>query len=138
VAELAQRNGNGTVATRVVSEDPIELVLSSDVNADVTSESVVAETPPPVEEPPSLTLIANDDSWVALRMGGRTIAEKTMRRGDSVSTPLTARARVTLGRPWEVRAIVNGKDIGIVWTSDTVKKVQSYYFDPDGKYGLVR
>lgn len=97
----------------------------------------VPETPPAPPEKKAdrqLVITAGGDCWVRVRLGAKTLFERTMKSGDTASFEVKERIEVTYGRAGSVRTSWNGKDLG---NPGKTKGVEKVFYAPDGTTGSV-
>lgn len=98
----------------------------------------VPPSPPPVPErakDKELVISADGDCWVRVRQGTKTLFEKTLKAGDTVSFTVQERTEVTYGRAGAVNTHWNGDNLGNPGTS---KGVERMFYAPDGSTGRIR
>ena len=95
------------------------------------------QTPPAAPEKKKdkeLVIVANGDCWVRVRQGTKTLYERTLKAGESVSFTVKDRIEVTYGRAGSVRTRWNGEDLG---NPGTTRGVERIFYAPDGSTGRI-
>ncbi|MDR1740856.1 MAG: DUF4115 domain-containing protein [Synergistaceae bacterium] len=138
--EREPRNG---AEAREPSRNGAALPAASDASApgeaslDSSTMSIIPPSalPKPAETPkPHLRVEAvRDDVWMRVYIGDERVFDRTLKMGSAVSWDLTARARVTYGRPGAPDVSLNGKNLGA--PNPSAKVSEGYFYDPDGTYG---
>jgi len=95
------------------------------------------QTPPAAAEKKKdreLVIDALGDCWVRVRQGTKTIYERTLKAGESVSFTVKERIEVTYGRAGSIKTRWNGENLG---NPGTTKGVERVFYAPDGKTGRI-
>jgi cytoskeletal protein RodZ len=81
-----------------------------------------------------LVISADGDCWVRVRQGAKTLYERTLKSGDTVSFSVKERIEVTYGRAGSVKTKWNGENLG---TPGTTRGVERVFYAPDGSTGRL-
>lgn len=137
VPSLIRPNAPVKIAPVAATSHDVKKVTSSDVKPAASADVKKPEVKKPAAPvKPSLSIKANDDCWLSIRIGSKVVAQRTIKKGDVITEELTGNARVNFGRPWAVTVIHNGKDLGTPYKSGP-RKSQTHYYNVDGKSGKV-
>ncbi|MDK2958560.1 MAG: cytoskeleton protein RodZ [Synergistaceae bacterium] len=147
VAETASRTAAGESSNEADpnSRETLSADLSAVPLAGMTPPPSAAElvganasqTPTAVPEKKKdkeLVIDANGDCWVRVRQGTKTLYERTLKAGESVSFTVKERIEVTYGRAGSVRTRWNGEDLG---NPGTTRGVERIFYAPDGTTGRI-
>ncbi|MCR5347004.1 MAG: DUF4115 domain-containing protein [Fretibacterium sp.] len=128
--------GSGTSEDTPASQDAV-LSVSGDVPAAAPVSGDARPEEPKPKPRPSLMIQARGDVWMGVTIGNKSVFNRTLRSGNTVSWDLTAPAQVRLGRPNMANITLNGKNLGLA-NSRGSKKSETYLYRPDGTWEKVK
>ena len=104
--------------------------------AELVGANVPAAAPAAAEKKKDreLVIAADGDCWIRVRQGTKTLYERTVRAGETISFSVKERIEVTYGRAGAVRTQWNGESLGNPGTSKGVERI---FYTPDGKTGRI-
>ena len=94
-----------------------------------------APAAPKQEKVRELLISAKGDCWIRVQQGGKTVFERTVKAGESVSFPVKVQTVVTYGRAGSVAVAWNGKPPTSPGVSGGVER---FFYSPDGTSGRVK
>lgn len=130
----------GQKSTENISADVPAVPLAGMTPPPTAAELVGANAPqtpaaaPDKKKDKELVIDANGDCWVRVRQGTKTLYERTLKAGESVSFTVKDRIEVTYGRAGSVRTRWNGENLG---NPGTTKGVERIFYAPDGTTGRI-
>lgn len=126
-------NGSGGTAGQIAVSAPGG--KAPPTAAELVGANVPADAPAAVEKKDmELVIAADGDCWIRVRQGTKTLYERTVRAGETISFSVKERIEVTYGRAGAVRTRWNGESLG---NPGTAKGVERVFYAPDGKTGRI-
>ncbi|MEA4951843.1 Cytoskeleton protein RodZ [bioreactor metagenome] len=136
-SETGSDRQNGSVP---LSADQPAAPLAGMASPPTAAELVGTNTPqsppaaPEKKKDRELVITADGDCWVRVRQGTKTLYERTLKAGESVSFTVKERIEVTYGRAGSVKTRWNGENMG---NPGTTRGVERVFYSPDGKTGRI-
>ena len=134
----------GTGSSPGVKSPDLAAAVPPGMTPTPTAAELVGGTPPAADPAPvaipevnkkkELVINASGDCWVRVQQGKKTLFERTLKAGDSVSFPVEERITVIYGRAGAVTTRWNGEDLGNPGRS---KGVERMFYAPDGTSGRI-
>jgi len=134
--QQAQGEGNGSGGAAGQIAVPAPGGKAPPTAAELVGANVPAAAPAAAEKKKDreLVIAADGDCWIRVRQGTKTLYERTVRAGETISFSVKERIEVTYGRAGAVRTQWNGESLG---NPGTAKGVERVFYAPDGKTGRI-